>query len=102
MKFYFSSADVTQLASFSPVERRQIIEMAASKLAAPEKLLLNIIKLLILIPPFIMLARIDSWWLFLPLVLLLVGYFVIVRPITLYFVVKHIDEAIKQFKRTQG
>lgn len=97
MKFYFSSANIRELDRFSVREKRQIIELAVNQLQAPEKLLLNIIKLFILIPPFILLARIDSWWSLLPIILFLSGYFIFVRPITLWFAVKHIDTAIKKF-----
>ena len=99
MAFYFSTAQIKQLQPYSLAERRLIIEMANNKLQAPEKLAINLLKLCVLIPPFIALARIDSWWLLLPVFALLLGYFFIMRPVTFWFINKHLDSAIKQFER---
>ncbi|MDN3651663.1 DUF6170 family protein [Thalassotalea ponticola] len=102
MKFYFSSNQFEQLKDFNFAEKQQIIELANHKMTAPTKLLLNILKLLILIPPFMLLARVDSWLFVLPLILLLVCYFVILRPLSLMFLSQHIDEAVAQFKRRRS
>jgi len=99
MTIYFSTAQIEKLQPYTIAERRMIIEMANNKLQAPEKLIINILKLLVLIPPFIVLARIDSWYLMLPVFALLVGYFLIMRPISFWFINKHLDGAIKQFDR---
>ena len=99
MKIYFSSNQFSELQSFDFKQRQTIIEMAKNKLTAPAKLLLNILKLLILIPPFILLARIDSWLFFIPIALLLVGYFIILRPISLMFIKKHLSSAVVQFNK---
>lgn len=97
MKLYFSSNQISQLADFSFTQKQQIIAAASTKLKPTSKLVLNILKLLILIPPFLMLASLDSWWLFLPLVLIMVGYFVLLRPLSLFFIAQHIDEAVEEF-----
>ncbi|QOL24393.1 hypothetical protein LP316_08410 [Thalassotalea sp. LPB0316] len=99
MTIYFSTAQIEKLQPYTLAERRMIIEMANNKLQAPEKLVINLLKLLILIPPFIALARIDSWWLLLPVFALLIGYFFIMRPVSFWFIDKHLDGAIKQFER---
>ncbi|NMP14816.1 MULTISPECIES: DUF6170 family protein [unclassified Thalassotalea] len=101
MKFYFSSNQFEQLQDFNFAEKQQIIELANNKMPAPAKVTLNILKLLILIPPFLLLARVDSWMFVLPLLLVLVCYFVILRPVSLMFLGKYIDEAVAQFKRRQ-
>ena len=93
----FSSNNIPELASFSVNQRQTILAIASEKLITPQKLMLNIIKLLVLFPPFIMLARLDSWWLFIPLVFILVGYFLVMRPISLYFLRRHLPQAIKKF-----
>ncbi|WP_371188902.1 DUF6170 family protein [Thalassotalea maritima] len=102
MKFYFSSNQFEQLQAFNFSEKQQIIELANNKMPAPTKFALNLLKLLILIPPFLLLAKIDSWLFVLPLALVLVAYFVILRPISLMFLSKHIDAAVEQFNRRQA
>ncbi|GLX81324.1 DUF6170 family protein [Thalassotalea eurytherma] len=101
MTIYFSTAQIKELAPYSLAERRKIIELANNKLQAPEKLAINLLKLLVLIPPFIALARIDSWWLMLPIFALLAGYFLVMRPVSFWFIDKHLAGAIKQFERSR-
>ncbi len=99
MAFIFSSNDISVLQSYSLKERQQILALANQKLITPQKLVLNLIKLAILIPPFIMVARLDNWLLFLPLIFVLAGYFLVMRPISLLFAIKHLPKAIKDFER---
>lgn len=80
-------------------ERQIILSMASDKLITPQKVVINIIKLLVLVPPFIMLARLDSWALFIPLIFVLVGYFLVMRPINLMFIRSHLPKAIALFER---
>ncbi|WP_371377787.1 DUF6170 family protein [Thalassotalea aquiviva] len=101
MKLYFSTNQIAELEPFSFAERQQIMAIASSKLTPLAKLILNLIKLAILIPPFMMLAYIDSWWFVLPLVGVLIGYMLILRPVSLLFLHKHIPSAIKVFKQQQ-
>lgn len=102
MPIIFSSNNLSQLKDYSMKERQVILSMASDKLITPQKLVINIIKLLILIPPFIMVARLDSWMLFLPLIFVLAGYFLIMRPINLYFLKQHLSQAINQFERQKN
>ena len=98
MAIIFSSNDISVLQNYSLKERQQILSLANQKLITPQKLVLNLIKLAILIPPFIMVARLDTWLLFLPLLFVLAGYFLIMRPISLFFAMKHLPKAIKDFE----
>lgn len=102
MAIIFSSKNIALLNDYSLKERQQILALANQKLITPEKLVMNLIKLTILIPPFIMVARLDTWLLFLPLIFVLSGYFLIMRPISLFFSVKHLPKAIKEFKQLQN
>lgn len=102
MAIFFSSKNIPALQPYSLAERRAILAIAADKLITPEKLVLNIIKLLILIPPFIMMARMDSWLFILPLGFVLVAYFAVMKPIGLNFQLKYLDKAIKQFEAHQA
>lgn len=101
MAILFSSNDLAELTHYSVKERQIILALAADKLITPQKLILNLIKLFILIPPFILLARLDGWLMFMPIVLMLAGYFALMRPISLYFLRKHLGKAIKQFERSK-
>lgn len=101
MKFYFSSNQIEALNEFNLHERQQIIEIAGNKIKPTQKFVLNLIKLAILIPPFMMLAKVDSWMFVLPLVFVMVGYFIVLRPFSLYFANQYIDKAIRDFKRQQ-
>lgn len=102
MAIIFSSNNLPELQQYSVKERQQILAIASNKLVTPQKLILNLIKLFILIPPFIMIARLDTWLLFIPLIFVLVGYFVLMRPISLYFLRAHLPNAIKQFTSNQN
>lgn len=99
MAILFSSNNISILSHYSLKERQQILSIANEKLITPQKLILNLIKLIILIPPFIMIARLDTWLLFVPLFFVLAGYFLLMRPISLYFLTKHLPKAIKDFER---
>jgi len=67
MTLYFSSKNIPQLKDRSIKERQVIIQKATAKLNTPEKLLLNLIKLGILVPMFLYLVWLDGWMLVLPL-----------------------------------
>lgn len=97
MKFYFSSKQFEQLNDFPFNEKQQIIALATSKMSPAAKVFLNLLKLCILTPPFLMLANIDSWWFLLPIFFVLIGYFIVLRPLSLYFVKKHLSQAITEF-----
>ena len=98
MAIIFSSNNISALQRYTLKERQHILLLAHQKLITPQKLVLNLIKLAILIPPFIMVARLDTWLLFLPLLFVLAGYFLIMRPISLFFSMKHLPKAIKDFE----
>ena len=102
MSIILSSNNIPELSEYSLQERHIILSLASEKLITPQKLVINLIKLMVLIPPFIMLARLDSWALFIPLVFMLVGYFLIMRPINLIFIRAHLPKAIKQFEREKS
>lgn len=102
MTIIFSSNNLPELQQYSVKERQQILAIASNKLITPQKLILNLIKLFILIPPFIMIARLDTWLLFAPLIFVLVGYFLLMRPISLYFLRSHLPKAIQKFNKNQS
>lgn len=99
MKLYFSTNHFEQLQRFDFKERQEIIVLANNKLPATAKFVLNLLKLVLLIPPFLLLAKVDSWMFALPVFLVLAMYFVVLKPISLWFISKHIDKAISQYEQ---
>lgn len=82
MKFYFSTKHIPELQDVPLTERIQLLETASTKLTIPEKTLLNILKLCVIAPFFILLLRVVNDWtslLWAGLILLL--YPIVVRPI---------------------
>lgn len=79
---YFSSRAIPELAGLNLNQRMQVIRATADQLPAPTKIILNIIKLLILTPLFLLIARSSGWEIVAYVVLLLISYPVITRPIT--------------------
>ncbi|MAG76575.1 MAG: hypothetical protein CL811_07425 [Colwelliaceae bacterium] len=90
MKFYLSSKDIPALSESSFQERNEKVYRAQQKLTVPEKLILSILKLILLIPPFIYLARQDWLILLVTLVGSTAAFFCVFRPISLAFLSKHL------------
>lgn len=62
MKFYYSTRQIPQLSDLPMAERLVRLRAAEGKLTAPEKLLLNVCKLLVIIPVFVLLLRVGQDW----------------------------------------
>jgi hypothetical protein len=99
MAFIFSTNKIPELESYTLQQRQQILTLAASKLTAPEKFVLNIIKLIMLVPPFLFMAQLEGVFFVLSLFCVLAIYFILLRPISLVFTRKYLDLAVKQFKK---
>lgn len=63
MKLYFSTRQIPALAHLPLTQRLQRLQQAQAKLSGPEKLLLNVVKLMILIPIFVLILRSGQNWL---------------------------------------
>ena len=90
MKLFFSSRDIPELSDKTPEKRHELLMKAEVKLTAPEKLMLNLIKLIMLVPAFLMIAR-QEWLLF--IVAVMFGIVVKVgfaQPLRHYFLRKHL------------
>ncbi|BDX07700.1 DUF6170 family protein [Planctobacterium marinum] len=82
MKFYFTHRSIPELANLSLEERLRALQEANQKLTPPERLLLNLLKLLVLVPVFALLLRSGEDWTVLGWAALVVLiYPLIVRPI---------------------
>jgi hypothetical protein len=96
MKLHFSTRHIPQLAHLPLTERLEHIQAAQKKLSGPEKLLLNVLTLLIVIPVFIFILQTgDSWWSLLWAILVAFTYPVILKPIQYSLCAKYISD-IKQ------
>ena len=79
---YLNSQNIPELAGLSFAQRMAVIRKAADNLPVPTKITLNIIKLLLLVPLFLLIARADGWAIVGYILLLIVAYPAITRPIT--------------------
>ncbi len=101
MPIYFSSNKIPQLVQYNIQQRQAILALAQAKLSAPEKFLLNIIKLMLLIPPFLFIANLQGVAIIISIAAVLIAYFILLRPIMLHFTLKHLDLAIKQYEKSE-
>ncbi|SEK47920.1 hypothetical protein SAMN05216262_101456 [Colwellia chukchiensis] len=101
MTIYFSSNKIPALQDFSLHQRQAILALAQAKLTAPEKLVLNIIKLLMLIPPFLFIANLQGMAMLVSVAVVLLAYFFLLRPIMLFFSLKYLDKAIAQYQKSE-
>lgn len=99
MAFIFSTNKLSELENYTLQQRQQILMLAASKLTAPEKFVLNVLKLFMLVPPFLFMAQLEGLFFVVSLFGVLVVYFILLRPISLLFTRKYLDVAIKQFNK---
>ena len=101
MAIYFSSNKIPALQPFSLHQRQAILALVQAKLSAPEKFILNMIKLLLLIPPFLFIANLQGLAIVSSIMIVLIAYFIVLRPILLFFTSKHLDKAIEQYKKSE-
>ena len=97
MKLYFSTRQIPQLQDMTLVERLEQINLAQKKLIGPEKLLLNILKLCILIPVFVFILQSAENWLSLVWALLVALFYpILLKPIQYGICAKYIPQVSKQ------
>tara|TARA_R110000737_G_scaffold221890_3_gene237246 strand:- start:2032 stop:2340 length:309 start_codon:yes stop_codon:yes gene_type:complete len=101
MAIYFSSNKIPALQAYSLHQRQAILTLAQAKLSAPEKFILNVIKLLLLLPPFLFIANLQGIAVVVSIVVVLFAYFILLRPIMLFFSAKHLDKAITQYQKSE-
>ncbi len=97
MKLYFSTKQIPQLQHLPLTERLEKLQRAERRLTGPEKLLLNILKLCVVIPIFVLILQISDNWLAIVWALLItLLYPLIVKPVHYGLCVKYIPNADKQ------
>lgn len=98
---YWNSQSLPELNGLNFRQRMAVIRRASDSLPVPKKLLLNVLKLLVLIPPFMAIARAASipeallWALLLVLV-----YPLLTRPLTFLLVGPLLRQARHQLQIT--
>lgn len=97
----FSTNQIKLLNNYNIKERQQIIALASQKLTVPQKLILNLIKLALLIPPFLFIANMQGTALILSITVVLIAYFTLLRPVMLQFLLKHIERSIDQYEKSK-
>ena len=81
---YFNSQKIPELAGLNFGQRMAVLRKAADRLPVPVKVSLNIIKLLILVPLFLLIAQSSGWQIVYYVLLLIVLYPLLTRPLTFY------------------
>lgn len=98
---YWNSQSLPELKGLNFRERMAVIRRASDLLPVPKKLLLNVLKLLVLIPPFLAIARAATipealLW----AVLLVLVYPLLTRPVTFLLVGPLLRQARHQLQFT--
>ncbi len=75
----------------SMTDRMNVLEQAANRMTVPEKTMLNIIKLIVIVPVFALLLRVvESWWSLAWAGLILLLYPLFVKPMQYSLSAKYI------------
>jgi len=78
-------------------ERMNMLEQASRKMTVPEKTLLNIIKLFVIIPVFVLLLRVvENWWALAWAGLILLLYPLFVKPLQYSISAKYLPKNINK------
>jgi hypothetical protein len=94
MKLYFSSKQIPQLRDLSLTERLAAMQLAQNKLVGPEKLLLNVLKMLVVIPVFIFIIQTSTNWMAIVWALLVtLLYPAVVKPVQYTLCAKYIPQS---------
>lgn len=81
---YLNSQSIPELKGLTFAQRMQVIRAAADRLPVPTKILLNVIKLIILSVLFIFIARAEGLAILGYIIVLIVVYPLVTRPLTFY------------------
>lgn len=102
MTIYFSTNQISLLDTFTSREKHEIMALALSKFTVPQKLIVNLLKLCMLIPPFLYLANLEMVMLTVTVVIVLAVYVLIMRPVCFWFAQEHLEQAIKMHVSLKG
>lgn len=104
MKLYFSTKKIPQLQHLSLPQRLQAMQLAQGKLIGPEKLFLNVLRMLIVIPVFILIIQTATNWMAIFWALLVtLLYPVLVKPVQYGLCAKYIPKSQPQtYSHSEG
>ncbi|MBD1389824.1 hypothetical protein IC617_10330 [Neiella sp. HB171785] len=93
---------VKQLEKYRPLERVAILNLALKRLTPPQKASLNIIKLLLFVPPFFLLAQLGPFLALAGVIVVLLAFSLLARPIHILFASRHWQAAISAYEKSQA
>ncbi|WJG10395.1 DUF6170 family protein [Aliiglaciecola sp. LCG003] len=97
MKFYFSTRQIPQLQGLTMPQRMEKLRVAENKLTAPEKMLLNICKLLVIVPVFVFILRsAENWYSLIWAGLFILAYPFFLKPFQYSLSAKYLSEQTPQ------
>jgi hypothetical protein len=97
MKLYFSSKQIPTIQHLSLPQRLDALQAAQKKLTGPEKLLLNLLKLVILIPVFVLILQVsNNWFALLWALLVSLLYPIFIKPIEFSLCAKYLSQSNSQ------
>ncbi|MFY8272836.1 DUF6170 family protein [Pseudoalteromonas sp. SSDWG2] len=96
---YFLASQIPALKEFSHKERLAIVADSLELLSAQERILMNILKLLLITPLFLLLVRFEGWSMLPWLLLAGIAYPILVLPVRHYFASMHLEQAIQTHKK---
>ncbi|QPG05040.1 hypothetical protein IT774_12950 [Salinimonas marina] len=92
MAFYFSTRNIPGLQHRPLAERMALLEAAGKRMSVPEKTLLNVLKLLVIVPVFaLILQTATDWTSLLWAFLVFLLYPLVVKPLQYSLCVKHLS-----------
>lgn len=93
MKFYFSTRHIPSIRDLPLSRRMEAIEKASKQLSVPEKTLLNILKLCVIVPIFALLMQsVNNWLSLLWALLVFLLYPLILKPIQYSLSAKYLPQ----------
>lgn len=100
MKFYFSPKKIPQLRDLALRDRMIALERAALKMSVPERSLLNVLKLMIIIPVFVFILQASENWLaLLWAALALLVYPLVIKPLQYSLSAKYLPKQIAEAEK---
>ena len=93
MKIYTSTKKIPALADKPLTQRMALLEDAAKKMTVPEKTLLNVLKLMVIVPVFALILQVTNNWFSLAwAALILLLYPIFVKPIQYSLSAKYLKD----------
>jgi hypothetical protein len=101
LRIYTSTKKIPGLENKGLTERLAFLEEAGKQMTIPEKTILNVLKLIVLIPVFALVLRTGEDFMSLGwAVIILLLYPLLVKPIQYSLSAKYLDELLKKHNKT--